>query len=398
MKAVGIIAEYHPFHNGHAFQINQLRNQGFDVVVCVMSTGLVQRGEWELLPYWIRAKAALLSGADLVISLPAPYANQSAQGFAFSSVSLLHDLTGVDTLAFGAESPCLKDFIAAAQCMQTQEFICKVKEEIQRGAAPAIANSRALGVFLKESQHLLQMPNNLLGVYYCEALLRLNSKIKPLSLKRQGTNHDAKEVFGQYASASYLREQMTQGLFDLEQWNAYVPQACHMLYHQAQREGLFLKKEHVDFAVLSRLRAQTKEELSLIRGGNEGLSNRLYKQIRFAQSFAHLIELTKTKRYTNSRIRRLIVDATLSYQDDFPKKPPYLHILGATQTGLNFLKQVHPSIPAHASLKTLQQQNKDCLQVAQAQSKAVDFASLCRHKVQPCGNAYTMGFQQVSVK
>ena len=164
MKIAGIVAEYHPFHNGHAWQIAEVRRRGFDAVVCVMSTGLVQRGECEMLPYRVRVKAALAAGADLVLALPAPYACKSSEGFAFAAVSLLNALNCIDALCFGTETAGEEQMQKAAQAMEQPEFRPLMRRALDSGMSAPQARAEAAAQLLGQDADFFKQPNHILGI------------------------------------------------------------------------------------------------------------------------------------------------------------------------------------------------------------------------------------------
>ena len=171
MNFVGIIAEYDPFHSGHALQLRMLRQRGASTIAVCMSTGVVQRGGVPILPEAVRVRAALAAGADLVVALPAPYANASAEQFAAAGVHLLAAL-GCDTLAFGAETPEPAPLQAAAAALCSAAFPAALRSQLERGLPFAAARAAAAETLCPGAADLLQTPNNILGIEYCKAILR----------------------------------------------------------------------------------------------------------------------------------------------------------------------------------------------------------------------------------
>ena len=171
MNFVGIIAEYDPFHSGHALQLRMLRQRGASTIAVCMSTGVVQRGGVPILPEAVRVRAALAAGADLVVALPAPYANASAEQFAAAGVHLLAAL-GCDTLAFGAETPEPAPLQAAAAALCSAAFPAALRSQLESGLPFAAARAAAAETLCPGAADLLQTPNNILGIEYCKAILR----------------------------------------------------------------------------------------------------------------------------------------------------------------------------------------------------------------------------------
>ena len=191
MRTAGIIAEYNPFHNGHAHQISRVRALGFDAVVCVMSPGVVQRGSLALMPAQVRAEAALSCGADVVLCLPAPYAAASAEAFAAAGVRALSALGCVQALCYGAETPDAAAHMRAAKALLCPAFAGRLREELAAGLPFAAARQRAAQAVCGEAGGLLASPNDILGVEYCKAILMQKSALQPLALARRGAAHGA---------------------------------------------------------------------------------------------------------------------------------------------------------------------------------------------------------------
>ncbi|MEG1153392.1 MAG: nucleotidyltransferase family protein [Ruthenibacterium sp.] len=397
MKIAGIIAEYNPFHSGHAFQIEQLRAAGVDAIVCVCAPSVVQRGTQSIFPTAVRTKAALRGGVDLVLSLPAPFATLSAEGFAAAGVQLLAALGVCDVLAFGTET-CNQPLLdATVNALQSAQFTPKLQNELAKGLPFATARAAAAEALCAGSGTLLRSPNNILAVEYCKELSRLSATgqvtPKPLALPRKGTAHDAPitDAAQKIVSASALRTLALAEYAGVAAWQNAVPPACMAVYLAAQQAGQLFSPAAFDTAVLSRLRGLSLAALQTVRGGTEGLENRLFAAIQTADTLENLYTALKTKRYAHARMRRLVLDAALGYSDSLPKTPPYLHVLGATQTGLAVLAQAKTkaSLPLSHALAVLEKTSENAYDIAKAHSNAEDFAALCVQKPMPCGTAYT---------
>ena len=293
MNFAGIIAEYDPFHSGHALQLRMLRQRGASTIAVCMSTGVVQRGGVPILPEAVRVRAALAAGADLVVALPAPYANASAEQFAAAGVHLLAAL-GCDTLAFGAETPDPAPLQAAAAALCSAAFPAALRSQLDSGLPFAAARAEAAEMLCPGAADLLQTPNNILGIEYCKAILRQGTAMQLLPLPRLGAAHGTAQtgqVQGQaLASASHIRQLVhTQGI---KAASPFVPQAAMELYRQAAEQGQLADPEKFSTAVLTLLRTKTPEQLRTLRGAGEGLENRLYAAAREAESVNDLYTLS----------------------------------------------------------------------------------------------------------
>lgn len=382
MQFAGIIAEYDPFHNGHAAQLAAVRAAGAQCIAVCMSGGAVQRGGVPILPEKVRVRAALAAGADIVIALPAPYAASSAEQFAAAGVHLLAAL-GCDTLAFGAETPDAQALLDAARLLQEKEINTLLRKNLATGMTYAAARATAADALHPGMGELLRTPNNILGIEYCKAILAQGAALTPLALPRLGAAHGggAGEHGGTLmASASYLRS------LPRPDWEPFVPAEAAALYGKADAEGLLLDNAKFETAVLALLRMQNPENFAQLRGVSEGLENRLAAAVREADSLEDLYTRLKTKRYPHARLRRLVLDAALQTPAELPM-PPYIQVLGARKTALPRLKKA--ALPAGTALADLMRTGPDAEKIGRLHSKAVDFSSLCREKIQPMGLAFT---------
>ena len=238
MRFAGIIAEYDPFHNGHAWQLAQARALGARQVAVAMSCSLTQRGAVPLLPEAVRVQAALRCGADFIFALPAPCACAGAEAFARAGVRLLA-AAGCDALVFGAETPDTALLMDAARVLASEEYRAALKAQLAAGARSFAAARQAAVKTLRPGSALaalLDQPNNNLAVEYCKAILELDVPLTPIPLPRQGANHgEALNGNLQFASASALRALWTQQ--GVEALRPYVPEAVFPLYQEAAAAG-----------------------------------------------------------------------------------------------------------------------------------------------------------------
>ena len=392
MKFAGIIAEYDPFHNGHAWQLAQARALGAQQVAVAMSCGLTQRGAPPLLPETVRTRAALRCGADFVFALPAPFACAGAEAFARAGTSLLA-AAGCDALIFGAETPDAALLMEAARVLASEEYRIALKAQLAAGARSfAAARQAAVEALCPGSDlaALLDQPNNNLAVEYCKAILELHLPLTPVPLPRQGANHgEALKSGQQFASASALRALWAaQGV---EALRPYVPAAVFPLYQEAAASGDYTDFPAAGRCELALLRAQCSAgqgtPFAAVRGVSEGLEHRLAKGVRTCATLEELLDALTTVRYPRARMRRLAMDAALGYRADaLPALPPYLHLLGAARKDLlRIFKDA--ALPISHSLMRLQEAGPTCASLVQAQCSASDFAAFCRANPRPMGEA-----------
>ena len=389
-KLAGIIAEYDPFHNGHAWQLQQAKALGAQRVAVAMSCGLTQRGALPLLPESVRVQAALTCGADLVFALPAPYACSGAECFARAGVQLLA-AAGCDALVFGVETPDAALLMEAARVLSGAEYRTALKARLAAGARSfAAARQAAVEAVCPGTglAALLDKPNNNLAVEYCKAILELGAALVPIPLPRQGAGHGQAltETGGQFASASALRTLWQSGGADAAA--PYVPAEVLPLYREAFAAGQYTDLAAAQRCQLALLRSRCAETapFAQVRGISEGLEHRLEAAVRSSTTHAELLDSLTTVRYPRARMRRLAMDAALGYSADvFPALPPYLHLLGAQKDALPLLKAA--ALPVSHSLARLAEQNAPCRAVVDAQLRACDFGALCRKKPEPMGGA-----------
>ena len=391
MYFAGIIAEYDPFHNGHAWQLAAARAHGAKYVAVALSCGLTQRGALPLLPESVRVAAALASGADLVFALPAPYACAGAEAFAQAGVALL-SAAGCDGLVFGAETPDPALLTQTAQLLLTQDYRTALRAALANGARSfAAARQAAVQSLCPDSgaAALLDKPNNNLAVEYCKAILSQGAALTPVPLGRQGADHGQAlgSGGGPYASASALRRLWAAS--GPEALTDYLPPSALPFYRQARAQGMDTDFAAAHLAQLALLRARTTTPdcFAGVRGVSEGLDRRLYAAVQQAVSWEGLVDAMTTVRYPRARMRRLALDAALNYQADaLPALPPYLHLLGARREALPLLKNA--ALPVGHSLAKLARHDPACAKVADAQRSADALGTLCRRTPAPLGERY----------
>lgn len=391
MYFAGIIAEYDPFHNGHAWQLAAARAHGAKYVAVALSCGLTQRGALPLLPESVRVAAALASGADLVFALPAPYACAGAEAFAQAGVALL-SAAGCDGLVFGAETPDPALLTQTAQLLLTQDYRTALRAALANGARSfAAARQAAVQSLCPDSgaAALLDKPNNNLAVEYCKAILSQGAALTPVPLGRQGADHGQAlgSGGGPYASASALRRLWAAS--GPEALTDYLPPSALPFYRQARAQGMDTDFAAAHLAQLALLRARTTSPdcFAGVRGVSEGLDRRLYAAVQQAVSWEGLVDAMTTVRYPRARMRRLALDAALNYQADaLPALPPYLHLLGARREALPLLKNA--ALPVGHSLAKLARHDPACAKVADAQRSADALGTLCRRTPAPLGERY----------
>lgn len=319
MKIIGVIAEYNPFHRGHAHHLRRARElSGGDYVVVCMSGSFTQRGEAACLDKWTRAELALRCGADAVFDLPVPFALSTADGFARGGVELLCAL-GCDCLSFGSETAelALLQRLAALRDAEPPQLQRSLQDKLAEGKSHARARGEAVAEYLGLDPALLNAPNMILAQEYIRAN---RGRMELVPVPRIGGYHDP--ALGEFAGASAIRAALARG--ELEAAQRCVPEAC--------RDALAGVRMHeMDDLLLHRLRSMTEAELAALPGMGEGLERRVARCARTAASRGELLSLLKCKRYTHARLSRLCAHALLGLTAAFLQQhplPDYVRLLG----------------------------------------------------------------------
>ncbi|MBQ9267395.1 MAG: nucleotidyltransferase [Clostridia bacterium] len=352
MKICGIVAEYNPFHNGHLYHVEKTKEQtGAEAVVCVMSGNFIQRGLPALFDKWTRTKMAIQNGVDLVIELPVCYATASAEYFAQGSISLLDSLNVVDTLSFGNSCNDIKILkrIANVLYLEPEGYKKELQKEIKRGVSYPIARSNALTTFLKKEfdektlTDILLDSNNILGIEYLKALLYCNSNIEPVAIERKGGNYNSVYVDGNICSATAIREMLYTN--KTEQLQAVMPTSSFEIMNSEILSGkspMFLN--HFEREILYELRKNSITDLQDIADVTEGLENVMKKASNECSNIEDLIENIKSKRYTRTRVQRILLHTLLGITktetEDYKHNPQYIRVLGFTKTGEKILSSI----------------------------------------------------------
>lgn len=321
MRIVGVVAEYNPFHRGHAYQLQAAREAAqADYVLAVVSGCFTQRGDAALLSPVLRAEMALRCGADAVILLPALWSVQDAEHFALGSVSLLAAL-GADALSFGAENASTEALEAAAQVLETSSDALHhaVNAYLAQGLGYPSALSKACEDLHPGVGSMLASPNNTLGICYLRALHRLGTSMEVFPIQRKGDYH-ASDFSEQMPSATAVRSGVLRG----EWQRAYdaMPEACAALLRREGLAGHIHRPDALDDALLYRLRTMTAADYAALPGVSEGIDDRLRHAARQCRTKAALLDQAGTRRYPQARLNRMCIHALLGVtQRDVEETP-----------------------------------------------------------------------------
>jgi predicted nucleotidyltransferase len=378
MKVLGIVAEYNPFHNGHKYHIEQSKAiTGCDAVVCIMSGNFIQRGEPAIINKFARSEIALRNGADLVIELPTPFAMSSAEFFGFGSVKILDSLGIVDCICFGSENGdigSLKE-ISDILSSEPQEYKVELKKQLSLGLSFPVCRQNAIQNYFEahsrrdnaELSSLLETSNNILGIEYLKSITRLNSTIKPYTVKRIANQYNTSDLTGSISSATAIRNSINNS--DLKD---FLP--SDTVQALPPDSGLIINKEFnegrgpisinlFESILLAALRKASLESLREIPGISEGLEYRIKKTSGISGSFEELLSNICTKRYTQTRIQRILLSyltgTTKNDMDLFMQYggPQYARVLAFNNTGRELLSKMKKNASLPIITKTSDYKN-----------------------------------------
>lgn len=376
MNVLGLIVEYNPFHNGHLYHLKEsLRITGADHTVCVMSGNFIQRGEPAVVNKWARTRMALSSGADLVIELPVVYSMASAEYFAFGAVRLLDSLGIVNSLCFGSESGDIKSLAGMADLFtsESESFRSKLREYLDTGMSFASAREMAARAHmdttdstLPDAGELIGQSNNILGIEYLKALSRLKSKIQPFTVRRIGNSYNMDGLTGSISSATAIRKSINAPLryFHSSELSSALPEsACTVLREESEAGRCPVISDNFGIVILNSLRRMTREQISTLPFVGEGLENRIKRAAGASGTLDQLIASVCTKRYTRTRIQRILFNTLTGMNaDEFNKfnsfgGPCYIRVLGFNKKGSQLLTEIKKSATLPVIMKTADYKN-----------------------------------------
>lgn len=362
MKICAIICEYNPFHNGHFYQLDAAKKKsGADAVVCFMSGNFVQRGEAAVLGKYIRAKHAVLAGADAVVELPVVFSSAPAELFAKGAIKLISSVPEITALSFGCESGDEDVFFKAASLIleEPAEISAEIKRLLKEGFSFARARTEAWKNLFP--RNFLSTPNNILGIEYAKALLLAKSKIRLFPVQRKGNGHTETTLSNNFSSASAIRAALEREEFE----------------HLSGNLPLFVLRDlsHISnyLSILEKaaLIERDTEKIRAICDCTEGLENALKKAAR--RNETDIVGKVTSKRYTSSRIRRILLHNLLGISRNFIEKcmtePLYLNLLSfkkGSEAVLSALgKSSFPLLTKGTDARKLKETAKECYELGQ---------------------------------
>lgn len=332
MKAIGVIVEYNPFHNGHKYHLKKAREvTGADVVIAVMSGDFTQRGEVACFSRWKRTEMALENGIDMVVELPAFYSSQSAEIFAEGAVKILSQLD-VDAIVFGSESSDIKNLEKIAVLEESIDFKKNLEWELKNGLSYPSAYSAALQ---KSGANFTIKSNDILGIEYLKAIKKTGKEIQAIPIQRIGAGYHDIHAQGEIASATGIRRMFREN----EKLEKFIPEESKI--HMSGEKMALLEEYYplIRYEIINNF-----EKIGKIQDVAEGFENRIFELAMKYKDFNEFFSEMITKRYTIGRLQRILIHILIGLTSeltaDARKNLPYVRILGFNGKGRMYLKKL----------------------------------------------------------
>lgn len=381
MKIVSLITEYNPFHNGHLYHLKQAKKQcNATHSIAIMSGNFVQRGEPAIFDKFSRAKMAVNAGVDLVIELPSLFATQTAELFAFGSILTLDSLNCIDYLCFGSENGDISQVALIADILadEPKVFSDSLYELLKTEHSYPIARELAIKAQLEHSGFNLDIdiskPNNILGIEYLKFLFKLNSDIKPLTIKRKGSKHNSKDVNKIISSATSIRN----GLKKKELYVDTLPKSTTEIIENLFNNHFKPMFAEYYFEQLITIILREKNRLDQYFDVKDGLEHSIYKHALKATSLNQLVISLTSKSYTEGRIKRCLMNILLDIKkDDLHrikdlKSIPYIRVLALNKKGAQIINKIKANSNTHIITKLAQALDTDQYEFNRTFSKLLD--------------------------
>lgn len=394
---LGIVAEYNPFHLGHLYHLTKSKElSDSSYVVAIMSGNFVQRGDNSIVDKWTKTQMALLNGVDLVIELPTLYAISSAENFAYGSMRILDSLKIVDNLSFGSEVGDIEILNSIADVIHREppEYVSILKHELRKGVSYPTARERALLIYLNDVRryaNVLSGSNNILGIEYLKALKKLNSKILPYTLPREGANYSDTVSHKGYASSTAIRKWIEKD--DFSSIAEAVPQNVSELLLEKIKKGNVVPNISVlEKQIIYQLRKMSLSQIADIQDVTEGLENNLQKAANSCNNLSDFIFMVKSKRITQTRIQRILLytllGITKTVYSTLLKPTPYIRVLGMNENGKKILSAITDANPKLQIVTSVKPFLDTCLDKNLKAMLLLDILA---------SNIYTLGFEYESI-
>lgn len=396
-NVLGIIAEYNPFHNGHLYHLNESKKQAnADYTIAIITGNFVQRGDVSIIDKWSKTEMAIKNGIDLVIELPTLYSISSAENFAYGSVKILNSLGIVNALSFGTEQTSIDTLDKFAEVLfnEPKEYLSVLNHELSKGISYPKARENALLIYLNDIRryaNVLSSPNNILGIEYLKALKKLKSNIIPIAIPRNTVDYNSTSPIDNFASATAIRQMLlnrnTKNLYK------FIPENSYEILNNCISNGQYVSSiSQYEKEIIYILRKMSIDEIANIPDVTEGLENLIKEAANSCNNIQEFINIVKSKRYTQTRIQRILVYALLGITKKdmitLNKTTPYIRILGFNSKGRDLLSSIvaeNPKLNIITSVKKFidSNTNKNLLSILEKDIFAT--------------NVYTLGYEYDSI-
>ena len=385
MNVLAIIAEYNPMHNGHVFQINEAKKiANADFVITCMGGNFTQRGNTSIVSKFEKTKMALLNGSDIVIELPTIYSVSSSENFAYGAIKILKELNFVTHISFGIEEEDIQKLQDIADILQNEPVeYCKIlKEQLDLGVSYPKARAKAVSIYLNDNKYetIMQGSNNILAIEYLKQMKKQKVNFVPIGIKRNKVSYNSTRIIENYASSSAIRKLIYNN--DLNQIINVMPKSAYDILIENLKNGTFnIDLNNYSKIIIYKLRTMTLKQIADLPDVNEGIENLIKSSADKTNNISELIKLVKSKRYTQTRIQRILIYALLNItKQDMKiskKTSPYIRVLGCTKKGQKLLKEI-PQNRLITSLKKYEQNklNKNITRMLEIDKSATNIYTI----------------------
>ncbi len=331
-----IIVEYNPIHNGHLYHIKCTREMLDKVypntenhIIAIMSGGFCQRGEPAILNKYTRSKHALLNGVDMVLELPSIYATSSAEYFAKGAIEIISKISDVGLICFGSESGDISSLTSICDIMQSTEYNFLIKANLESGLSYPISSSKALSELGVTDESMLTSPNNTLAIEYIKQSRKYNNTATLATISRQGGGYHDSNIHDLYSSATAIRNSLSNKT--IQNMQLQMPEVAYNDIANAS----------IDYNKLFGVISSNALTISKVYEDNEGVINRIKRGIETANSYDELVEYSHTKRYTKSKIKRILIHIALNHIDiDTSRSIGAVKVLGVRENCKKLLSNI----------------------------------------------------------
>ncbi len=395
---LGIVAEYNPLHNGHLYHIQNAKERtNAEYVVAVITGNFTQRGNTSIVNKWEKARMALNANVDLVIELPTLYSISSAENFADGAIKIFKQL-GVTHISFGMETSNIADLNNIAKVLESEpdEYKTLLKEELKIGNSFPKARQNALINYLKDEKYkeVIKGSNNILAIEYLKAIKRNKANIIPVGIKREKVFYHSKKIIDEFASSTGIRYLLSRNQFD--DITKVVPSSTFSILVDNINNGTYTK-DLSDFSslIIYKLRTMTKSEIANLPEVSEGLENLIKSSVAKTNSIQELINMINSKRYTKTKIQRILIYALLGItkqdMDTSYKVIPYIRVIGFNNKGKKIISRIENN-NVITSVKKFEQSNNNrrYRRMLEIDINATDIYTVAYKKNSCSGLDYTM--------